>query len=225
MSMNGSRLVHTADAIEWLQQSPVLEGCSLLASMPDIGEFPGYSLEQWKEWFSTTASLILSRTPPRGVTLFFQSDIKMDGEWVDKGFIVQKAAEALGHKLLWHKVVCRAPLGQPTFGRPGYSHILCFSQELTLDLAKSTADVMPETGEKTWVRGMGIDVCVALARFIKEQTPTKTLVHPFCGEGSMIATANAFGLDAIGIERSSKRAEKARQLQVRNNGQGWVLDL
>lgn len=218
-----SRVVYCEDALVWLENSPILSGCSLIASMPDISEFHGYTLAGWKEWFINTAKLVLSRTPDEGVTIFYQSDIKVDGVWVDKGYLCQKAAEALGHELIWHKIVCRIEPGKISFGRPAYSHILCFSQGVRIhDLGKSTADVIPEIGEKTWERGMGLEACVMIGKFIAEQTTTKTLVHPFCGQGSMIAVANALGLAAIGVERSPKRAEVARTLTVNPSFQKFL---
>jgi hypothetical protein len=212
---NNSRIVHCDDALVWLLNSPVLDGCSLVASMPDISEFHGHTLSAWKDWFVKTASLVLSRTPDEGVTVFYQSDIKVDGAWVDKGYLCQKAAEALGHELLWHKVVCRVQPGKVTFGRPAYSHVLCFSKGVRIhDLGNSTADVIPQIGEKTWERGMGLEACLLIGKFILENTNTKTLVHPFCGQGAMLAVANRLGLKGIGIERSAKRAEMARVLTV-----------
>lgn len=212
---NKKRVVHCEDAILWLQNSPVLEGCSLIASMPDISEFHGHTLASWKEWFTAAATLVLSRTPDEGVTVFYQSDIKVDGVWVDKGYLCQKAAEALGHELLWHKIICRIGPGKITFGRPAYSHILCFSKGVRIhDLGNSTPDVIPETGEKTWERGMGLEACLMIGKFIIEHTHTSTLVHPFCGQGAMLAVANKLGLATIGIERSPKRAELARILTV-----------
>jgi hypothetical protein len=192
-----------------------------VGSLPDISEFPGYSLTGWKEWFTSTAGLILSKTPENGVTFFFQSDIKVENTWVDKSFLVQKAALDHGHELLFHKIVCRFPVGTITFGRPAYSHVLAFSKSVRPDLGKSTADVLPDTGEKTWVRGMGLEVALMIARFVKEQTQTKTIVNPFCGQGSMLAAANFLGLGAVGIERSTKRAEMARTLAVADDGKSF----
>ncbi len=216
-----NRTVHEADAIKWLESSPVQPDTSFVASMPDISEFPGYSLQDWKEWFVKTATLILARTPDNGVTIFYQSDIKHEGTWVDKGYLCQKAAESLGHELLWHKIVCRSPAGIATFGRPSYSHILCFSKSLRAEVSKSTPDVIPDLGEKTWQRGMGLEACLMIARFIKEQTSSSTVINPFCGEGSMLAAANALDLNAIGIEKSPKRAEKARLLTLVKDKKNW----
>ncbi len=216
------RIVHTADAIEWLNSQTPLEGCSLVGSLPDISEFPGYSLEKWSEWFTATAKLILIKTPPEGVSFFFQSDIKQDGYWVDKSFLVQKAAQDLGRKMLFHKIVCRYPAGTITMGRPSYSHVLAFTEIVKPDFGKWTADVLPDTGEKTWVRGMGLDVSMMIAQFVKDQTQTRTIVNPFCGQGSMLAAANFHGLSAVGIERSSKRAEAARSLKISPDGKSFL---
>ncbi len=215
------RIVHTADAIEWLNSQRILTGSSVVGSLPDISEFQGYSLSEWKEWFTSTARLILSKTPSDGVSFFFQSDIKVDNTWVDKSYLVQKAAEELGHDMLFHKIVCRFPVGTITFGRPAYSHVLAFSKGVRPDYGKSTADVLPDTGEKTWVRGMGLDVSLMIAKFVKEHTETKTIVNPFCGQGSMLAAANFVGLNAVGIERSTKRAEMAKALAVTEDGKSF----
>ena len=191
--------------------------------MPDISEFPSFSLEKWKEWFYSTAKLVMSRTPEDGVTIFYQSDIKVDGVWVDKAYICQKAAEELGHALLWHKIICRVKPGQSTFGRPAYSHVICFSKKLRLnDLSKSSADVIPVIGEKTWERGMGFEACTLIGKFIAEQTNGHTIVHPFCGQGGMLAVANEMGLKAIGIERSPKRAEMAKVLKADLENKTWI---
>jgi hypothetical protein len=170
----------------------------------------------------TTAGLILEATSPEGVSLFFQSDIKHEGLWVDKAFLIQKEADRLGHRLLFHKIFCRAPAGTITFGRPAYSHMLCFSKTVVPDLARSTADVVPDLGDKTWVRGMGLQASLIASQFVLKQTTTRLLINPFCGEGSVVAAANHVGLDAIGIEKSKSRAEKARKLEVTPDGKSWL---
>lgn len=215
------RTVYTEDAIDWLKNSPQIEESSLIASLPDISEFSNWSLPDWKEWFIQTAELILEKTPPNGVTIFFQSDIKWQGTWVDKAYLCQKAAERVGHELLWHKIFCRFPPGTATFGRPAYSHMLCFSKAFRVDISKALPDVIPDLGEKTWERGMGLEASLLAAKFIIKQTTTKKIIHPFCGEGSMLAAANFVGLEAIGIERSPKRAELARLLQVSPDGKNF----
>lgn len=202
------------DAITWLNQYETQKGDSYLASLPDVSEFSGLKLEEWKKWFIETATLILNKTDSKSVTIFYQTDIKYEGEWVDKAFLCQLAAHQLKIPQLFHKVICRIPPGKTTFGRPSYSHILAFSKELKIDTRFSTPDVLPNMGEKTWERGMGIEACLFIADFLKKETKTLRLIHPFCGEGLMLKVANKYGFDGLGIEKSRRRANIARSLVI-----------
>ena len=89
-------------------------------------------------------------------------------------------------------------------------------------MSKSTPDVIGDLGEKTWVRGMGLENCLMISKFIANHTNSKIIVHPFCGEGSILAAANIVKLKALGIERSPKRAEKARRLTISADHKNWI---
>lgn len=216
--MQITRIIHHGDAIPWLENQSVLEGCSIITSLPDYSEFPQLSLEEWKTWWHRACLLLFARCPENGVVIFYQRDSKKHGTWIDKGYLCQKAAEASGAELLWHKVVARAPAGNVTFGRPGFSHLLCFSKGVRADLTKSTADILAEAGKTTWTRGMGLKACLAACKFVLEQTSSHTIVDPFCGHGTVLAVANQLGLHAIGVEMGRRRAERARKLQVESLG-------
>ena len=217
------RTVVCGDAIEWLETAEPVPGRVFVSSLPDRSEFPKLSLPQWKEWFLSASSLILSRTPADGVAVFYQTDIKCDGVWVDKGYLCQKAAELSGHELLWHRIICRIPPGTSTGGRPSYTHALCFSKSVRAEAKLLLPDVLPDCGEKTWEPGMGLDGALLIARFIAEHTAAKSIVNPFCGQGAMLAAANAVGLKAIGIERSPKRAAVARALSISSDCKRWIV--
>ena len=207
-----TRTVHCADALAWLRDQPVLVGCSFFTSMPDRTELPSLLHAEWPRWFEEAAALLISKTPDDGATLFYQSDVKREGIWVDKAYLVQKAAERMGASLLWHKVVCRRAPGTVTYGRAGYGHLLCFSRGLRQDLGKATTDVLAAEGELTWVRAVGLEAARVACRWIAEHTKTRTVVDPFCGMGTALAVANQLGLDAIGVELNQKRARRARGL-------------
>ena len=218
------REVLTEDAIAWLERQPVLDGASLVASLPDYSEFPTLSLEEWKTWFIAAAELIFRKTPDEGISVFFQSDIKHEGTWVDKSYLVQKAAEQAGSALLNHKILCRSLPGSVTHGRPSYSHLLFFSRGRRADIAKGSPDVIPDLGEKSWARGTGIHACKIAVDFIREHSASTRIVNPFCGMGSILAAANAAGIPALGIERSPKRAEAARKIRIARAGNGWEIN-
>lgn len=212
-----NKVIHHADALEWLAQSPVLEGCSIITSMPDISEFPKMSTDEWKDWFTQAASLVLSKCPADGITFFYQTDIKRDGVWVDKSYLCQKAAEAAGVELIAHKIVCRTLPTTVSFGRPGYTHLVGFSKNIRPEIKKALTDVLPAAGDSTWTRGMGFEACRLALRFVKEHTATRTIVDPFCGHGSVLAVANSMGFDAIGVELSRKRAKIAQTLNLNSS--------
>lgn len=210
-----ARVVHCADALQWLSALPgPLRGCSMFTSLPDATELPGIGQQAWRDWFVEAARLVIRRAPEDGVAIFYQSDVKRAGLWVDKAYLVQKAAEQEGAAQLFHKIVCRRPAGTVTFGRAAYGHLLCFSRGLKADVARSSADVLADAGAMTWVRAVGLTACRVACRYILEQTPTRTVVDPFCGVGTALAVANELGLDAVGVELNQKRARKARGLSL-----------
>src|SRR5882724_4638543 len=106
-----SRVVHHADAIPWLRAHAPLAGASVVTSLPDVSEVPALSLDAWRRWFEDAACLTMQAVPDEGVAIFFQSDIRHEGLWIDKGALVARAAERAGLALLFHKIVCRKPPG------------------------------------------------------------------------------------------------------------------
>ena len=175
-----TRVVHTTEAIAWLEAQPVFDAATaFVTSLPDSSEVPALGFEGWRRWFIDTAALICRKTADQGVSVFFQTDVKLEGRWVDKAFLVALGAEAAGSHCLWHKVVCRAPAGITTFGRPAYAHLLCFSRGLTLEKGQATPAVIPRLGEMPWARAMGVEACEAVASFLLSFTGCRTVIDPF----------------------------------------------
>ena len=209
-----SRRVICADALEWLTAGDPLAGAAVITSLPDVCEFNGLSLDAWRRWFVAAAATIFAALPDGSPAIFYQTDIKRDGAWIDKGYLCQRAAEESGMNLLWHKIVCRKAPGRVTYGRPAYAHLLAFARGLADDPGRSLPDVLADGGWMAWPRATGIESARLACRYVLRMTPLRRIVDPFCGQGTILAVANELGLDAVGVDLSAKRCRKATRLRL-----------
>jgi hypothetical protein len=209
-----TRTVHHGDALPWLRAAGTIAGASVVTSLPDVSELPALGLDGWRRWFEEAAVLTMQSVPDDGVAIFFQSDVRHSGIWIDKGAMVSRAAERAGMSTLFHKIVCRLPAGTLTRGRASYSHLLGFARALRPTLRHATPDVLPDGGLQPGKKAMGVLACVDACRFVIAETTTRTIVDPFCGWGTVLAVANALGLDAIGVDLSARMCKRARSLTV-----------
>ena len=207
--MAPTRDVICGDGVAFLRDRlPVTH--AIFTSLPDHSELPTLGVPAWKTWFVDTVALACRAVADDAVAVFYQTDVKHDGRWIDKGHLVCSGIDTARSHLLFHKIVCRVPAGMTTFGRPAYAHLIAASRERRLAPGASTPDVLPTLGTMTWARAMGSTACDAAIAFIAA-TGATTVVDPFCGQGTALAAANAAGLHAIGVELSRRRAAKARK--------------
>ena len=71
---------------------------------------------------------------------------------------------------------CRRPAGQPNFGRPAFSHLLCYSRGVRDQPSPAYPDVLPATGKMTWSQAMGVAACELACRYVLTHTSTRTIV-------------------------------------------------
>lgn len=204
-----AREVHCGDGVAFLR-TPLPPGHAIFTSLPDHSEVPSMGVPAWRAWFVDTVALACRALTDDAVAVFYQTDVKHDGRWIDKGHLVLCGADAAGSHALFHKIVCRVRAGTTTFGRPAYAHLIAVSRAYRLSPATSTPDVLPELGRMTWARAMGGAAVEAAIAFIAA-TGATTVVDPFCGHGTALAAANRAGLAAVGVELSRRRAAKARK--------------
>ena len=64
----------------------------------------------------------------------------------------------------------------------------------------------------SWARAMGSDACNAAVEYVlaaglgdEEGGEPPVVFDPFCGCGSVLAAANAYGVEAVGVELCRKR--------------------
>jgi hypothetical protein len=158
--MNGepNREVICADAIPWLRERGRIDGACAVTSLPDVSEV-GVTLEVWRAWFLGAVRLVVNAVPDESAALFFQSDIKRDGEWIDKGAMVIGAAQDAGARVLFHKIVLRRPAGMLTTGRPGFTHFIAVSRALKCPDGLAIPDVIADAGEQKWVGALCAGGC------------------------------------------------------------------
>jgi len=208
------REVYCQDALLWLREHAVALGTCAITSLPDVSEVQ-LSLPDWRVWFINAARQVIDHVPPESAAIFFQSDIKHEGHWIDKGAMIARAAEEAGAHLLFHKIVCRLPGGTLTYGRPAYTHLIAVSKSFACPAVVAIPDVITDAGRQPWVRAMGVRAAAHAVRFARDHLNASTILDPFCGVGTVLAVANAFQLGAIGVDLSRKRCAQARQLIVR----------
>jgi hypothetical protein len=190
------RVVHHAEAVAWLRAQGRIAGASVVTSLPDVSELPGLGLDGWRRWFVDAAAAAMRAVPDEGAAVFFQSDIRHRGAWIDKGALV-----------------CRLPPGTVTSGRASYAHLLGFARA-PRPPRRATADVLADGGFQPGKKAMGVNACVDACRFVRSETSTRTVVDPFCGWGTVLAVANALGLDAVGVDHSARMCRRARTLEI-----------
>ncbi len=209
-----SRTIVHGDALAWLTATAASADTSVITSLPDVSEIPSLGFDEWRAWFIAAARAVIRWVPEEGAAIFYQSDIRHRGAWIDKGYLVSRAAEDEGVRLVWHKIVCRKPAGTVSQGRATYSHMLCFSRKGDVAPRCGSPDVLASAGTMTWTRAMGVHACELACRYLKDETNTRVVVDPFCGKGTELAVANAAGFDAVGVDLSASRCRAAAKLRL-----------
>lgn len=231
-----TREVVNDDAVAWMERLPARgfpPGSSVLTGVPDIHEVDPegrMGLSGWQQWFQNVIQLMLERLPEGGLAIFMQTDIRADRnddqrrksgdgcywEWVDKAHLVLLAAARVpGARLLWHKIVFSGVVsagGGRSGSAAGYTHFLCFTTGSDAEPFESYP--FPDVSRKglsTWVSGSGAHSVERACGYLKARG-CSLVVDPFCGEGAVLAVANAMGMAALGVEFCKKRARLAGTL-------------
>jgi hypothetical protein len=244
-----SRQVIFGDAIDWLRKHP---NCGLpgdvFTSIPDISELYRYGsrgredVPGYKIWFEDAVKLIMSKSSR--YCIFLQTDVRSLNasgqviEFVDKSYLINKAAEEQGFVLVWQKICThrKTPENDRVYLRPAWSNLICLCRRSspvpeqrsdtvcgspTMPVYSpynaadfSTPDIFPRGG-MVWARGIGIHAALTGVSFLLHIANATCICDPFCGQGTVLALANAVGVPSIGCELSRVRAGQAERLDMR----------
>ncbi|MFY9622482.1 MAG: DNA methyltransferase [Pyrinomonadaceae bacterium] len=206
------RKVRCCDGLKFVKTARGVK--ALITSLPDAREMD-YPLNDYQTWFRDAAGLLMSAVARDGVAVFYQTDRRHEGTLLSKAALLCNTASSLGLRLLWHKIVLQSSVGSISLFRPSYTHMMAFSK--LLRAGKPTPDVI-EAGKKVYKNGMGINAASVAVRFAKHNAKTTTIYDPFCGQGTVLAVANALGLDSIGCDIDPSQCNQAKKVKLKLNG-------
>mmetsp|Transcript_37935 Transcript_37935/g.100306 ORF Transcript_37935/g.100306 Transcript_37935/m.100306 type:complete len:171 (+) Transcript_37935:671-1183(+) len=148
-----------------------------------------------------------------------------DGSWLDKGFFCQLGARQAGAKCVWQKVVLyQDSVGRKRGGtRGGFINLLCFSKRHRVPREHKAVDVLADRGHMSYGHAMGEAACRVAIEYCMElprpsggrEAAAVPIVDFFCGHGSVLGVANAFGLPAYGMDISLRCCETAAAHRAR----------
>tara|TARA_R110000824_G_scaffold18775_1_gene73760 strand:+ start:1157 stop:1789 length:633 start_codon:yes stop_codon:yes gene_type:complete len=178
----------------------------VFTSPPDAEEIEK-TLEDWEIWFRNAISLCFKSS--LGPVVFYVTDRKSGGRIHSKAGLIFSEAAKCGSIPAWHKICLRRDVGQIDIHRPTFTHLLAFNGLP----GKASSDVI-QRGKTVYKNGTGLVAARVGVEWIKKQA--ESITDPFCGQGTIIAVAEALGVRAIGIDIDEMQCKKARQLYLRH---------
>jgi len=180
----------------------------IITSLPDLSEL-GLGKSLWRCWVFDTLGILFRATPDKTPVIFYQTSRKYKGTLVDKIHYISMCAESFGFDMVWKKIILKQKPGSINLFRPTYSEMACFGRRVRP--GKCSADVINK-GKMIYPNAMDLNACQVAINFIKKDF--NTILDPFCGMGSILAIANVFGLNAIGVDIDSNMCKIAKTLSV-----------
>jgi len=205
-----SRKIIVADSMKWLALQKSQSIPNVITGICDMDEIGLTDINKYLDFFNRIAQLIFEKTNPNGYAIFIQTDRKIERSWIDKSLLLSTIAQKNGFKMVWHKIVLHRDVDATDLHRPGYAHMVCYTKNGTSGAA--TPDIIP-VSQRLYKNGTPVEAAVRAIEFVKRYTKSEPcVVDPFVGQGTIVAIANAYGLNAIGIDIDSQQARKAEDL-------------
>lgn len=211
------------ESLQWLKKQPDASIPNFVTGIPDLNELnylsnQEISIEQYQQFFNQTAQYIFQKVKQDGYCIFVQTDRKINGQLIDKSYLLTHIAYQYGFKLLWHKIVCQRDIGKIDLFRPTYSHFLCYTIKGTP--GQAFEDIIPVSG-KLYENGTPYNAATAATNFLSKQIKKQKrnlddfdydVVDPFLGRGTIGAAAIQKGLSFFGIDIDPKQCKLSQYL-------------
>lgn len=171
------------------------------------------TLQGYLDFFRRAATLCLRAVKPTGYVIFLQTDRKYKG-WIDKSAVLSEEAAKQEMRMIWHKIALRTEVGKADLYRPTYSHMVCYSTAGKIGVP--TANVV-HRGPVTYPNAFGVDAVRHVLTFVQRTWSSRrgpVIVDPFVGSGTVVAVANALGMNAIGIDLDANQCKLARTSSI-----------
>ena len=201
-----SKSIICADAIEWLKSNT----CEAVFTSPPDAEEIGRTLDEWEGWFRNAVSLCFRAAS--GPVVFYVTDRKSGGRIYSKAGIVLSESATCGAIPAWHKICLRRDVGKTDLHRPTFTHLLAFNGQP----GRASPDVI-QRGEAVYRNGTGIAAARVAVEWIMKQA--ESITDPFCGQGTILAVAEALGIPSTGIDIDETQCEKSRSLVLKQTEQ------
>ena len=96
-----TRVVHHGDGLAYLA-ARLPDDHAIVTSLPDHSELPALGVAGWRAWFISTVALACRAVTDDAVAVFYQTDVKHDGRWIDKSHLVMCGADDAWQQLDWN---------------------------------------------------------------------------------------------------------------------------
>lgn len=189
-----TKILHT-DSIKYLQNKDNHSLPSIITGIPDMDEV-NMNEDKYIDWLQKVSDIIFKKVKKDEYCIFIQTDRKVNGQWIDKSYYINKIAKENGIKLLWHKIVIYRPVNSIHLQRPTYGHMLCFSYEN--GPGKQFPDVI-EGGKKLYKNGTSIEPLHYIMKLCNEKG-IKVIIDPFAGYGTISYIAKQYNISSLAID-------------------------
>lgn len=207
--MKPSKEIIQGDALDWLYKN---KGLGAVITSPPDAEEVNKDINAWADWFSYAVKLCFKATQKDTPTIFYVTDRKYNSEIISKPNLIFNVANKLKRKLMFHKIALRKPVNSIELHRPSYTHLLAFN---TINKAYPTniqgADVF-ERGKVIYKNGMGLSAAILSVKYAK--LFTDTIINPFSGSGTVLAVAESYGVNSIGIELLESQVNLSKGIKI-----------